>query len=551
MPGISSSSHRLAPFTFSSRRSPVYAEQGMVAASQPAAVEAGLHMLRQGGSAADAAVAAATVLAVTEPCSTGPGGDAFILYHHAATKTVHALNGSGRSPARLGLDALLAQGWEIIPEHHGMAVTVPGAVAAWCALHERFGKLERTAVFRPAIRLAEQGFSIGPVTSELWSHADALRAHASGDSATAPHAALLPGGRAPLPGERVHNPHLAAVLSAIAEKGPQAFYEGETARRMVLAVQAAGGVLDEEDLAACTAEWVSPLSLAYGGVTVHECPPNGQGIVALSALGILGHTDHLAHPPLSPERLHRQIEALRLAFADARRHVCDPAHADASLWPALIAQEYTAQRAQRILPDRRNPALMHGTPETGSDTVLFCAADRDGNAVSMVNSVYGNFGSGIVPQGLGFALQNRGCNFSLVPDHPNCAAPSKRPYHTIIPCLTTLPDGSLHAALGVMGGFMQPQGHVQVLSALLDDGCDTQTALDRPRFCIQPDGSVALEEGLPEHAAEALGAMRHPVRVVSGFDRKLFGRGQIILRGGQGFYEGGSDPRADGCAFGI
>ncbi len=535
-----------ASFSFCSRRSAVFADRGMAAASQPSAVAAALEMLRAGGNAADGAVAAAAVLAVVEPCSTGPGGDAFALWHDAATGSVHALNGSGRSPAALTLDtvrATLGDDCNAIPPRHGLAVTVPGACAAWCALHNRFGKLDMAQILAPAIRLARTGYAVGPVTAELWTQHEALRAHHA-------HSILLPQDRAPLPGERIRNPDIATVLERLARYGMQGFYEGEFAERMVTAVQRAGGVLTGEDLAGCRADWETPLSVEYGGVTVHECPPNGQGLVALNALGILRHTDHAQFAPLSPERLHRQIEALRLAFADAHRYICDPAHADIR-WEHLLNDAYCAQRATRILPRHRNAAIMHGAPENGSDTVQFCVADQDGNAVSMVNSVYMNFGSGIVPDGLGFALQNRGCNFSLVPEHPNCAGPVKRPYHTIIPCMTTLPDGSLHAALGVMGGFMQPQGHVQVLSALLDDHCDPQSALDRLRFCIEADGSVAVEEGMDTVTQEGLYALRQPIRELRSYERKLFGRGQILLRNMSGFYEGASDPRADGCAFGL
>ncbi len=538
--------NRVPSFAFCSRRSPVYAEHGMVAASQPAAVAAGLDMLRDGGTAADAAVATAAVLAVVEPCSTGLGGDAFALCHDAATGSVHALNGSGRSGAALTPEHIHALGFESIPQHHGIAVTVPGACAAWCTLHERFGALDLQRVLAPAVRLAREGFTVGPVTSELWSRAEALHAHAHAQGA---HPFLIEG-RAPLPGMRMRNPDLAALLETIGRHGMPAFYEGPTAERICTAVQAAGGILCPEDLAVCRADWSAPLSLSYRGITVHECPPNGQGLVALSALGILAHTDHTDYPPFSPERLHRQIEALRLAFADARRYICDPEHAELD-WKDLLDAEYLAGRSRRIQADRRNAAIMHGTPETSSDTVQFCTVDRDGNAVSMVNSVYTNFGSGIVPANTGLVLQNRGSNFSLVPEHPNCAGPGKRPYHTIIPCMTTHADGRLHAALGVMGGFMQPQGHVQVLSALLDDGCDPQTALDRLRFCIGPDGSVALEEGIAEETVNALLSLRHSVHVVQGYARSLFGRGQIILAGGDGMYVAGSDGRADGCAFGL
>lgn len=539
----------LPEFTFSSRRSPVYASKGMAAASQPAAVEAGLTMLRRGGSAVDAALAMAAALAVIEPCSTGLGGDGFALLYDGKTHAVSAVNGSGRSGRKHTLEQVhdfLGDEAESIPSHHGLAVTVPGVCAMWCDMHARMGTLPLKEILAPAIRLAREGHIVGPVTSELWVEGtDLLRTSPNGRL-------LLQGSKPPFAGTVMKNPVLAKVLESIAVQGAKALYEGALTAHMVAAVTAAGGVLTEEDFSVGmgATTWSAPLSLEYGGVTVHECPPNGQGIVALQALGILKHAPVQTHAPASAERLHWQIEALRLAFADARRFVCEPRQAEFE-WSQLLKQPYLAGRAARITPDKRMTAVLHGTPHDDCDTVQFCVIDKDGNAVSMVTSIYGTFGSGIIPDNCGFAMQSRGSNFSLVPAHPNCIGPVKRPYHTIIPCLTTRSDGSLHGVMGVMGGFMQPQGHVQILSALLDDGCTAQEALDRLRFCIEPDGTVAIEAGFADSVLEELAAKHHQLMPVTGYERKLFGRGQIILRTTDGVLSAGSDPRADGCAFGI
>lgn len=538
-------------FRFHSRRSPVFALGGMVAASQPLAVRAGLSMLERGGSAADAAVAVAAVLAVVEPCSTGLGGDAFALYFDRQTRAVRGLNGSGRCASALSMDVLRREGLDKgLPPTHAHTVTTPGACAAWCDLSARFGRLPLAEVLEPARRLAEEGFVLGPVTAELW------REGVPKLSRTAGGAQLLIDGRAPLSGEIMRNPSMARVLATVAEGGKKAFYQGEIAQAIVAAVREEGGLLSEKDLAAHHSEWVEPASTVYRGARMHECPPNGQGLAALIALNILSETPAAFEAgPMEPRRWHCLIEALRLAFADARRYIADPARAEVPL-AGLLDRGYAHERAKRIDLDRAHPEHPAGKPLASSDTVYFSVVDGQGDACSMVNSNYMGFGTGIVPRGLGFSLQNRGYNFSLEPGHPNVLEPGKRPYHTIIPAMTTREeDGSLHASLGVMGGFMQPQGHVQVLTALLDDEVDPQAALDRPRFCLtvgRADSPLVVEDGAPEALVEGLEALGHSPKLVRGYARAVFGRGQIILREpSTGVLAAGSDPRADGLALGF
>ncbi len=521
----------------------------MAAASQPLAVAAGLRIMDQGGNAADAAVAMAAVLAVTEPTSTGLGGDCFALYYEAGTRNVYALNGSGRAPRNLTLEQIKREGFESgLPPFHPYTITVPGACAGWCDLHARFGQLDLVKVLIPAIDLAEEGFPVAPLTAYFWQRGaeDQLRHALNGHE-------LLIEGRAPRAGERFRNPNLSRVLQQIAVGGKRAFYEGSIAEAIVSTVREAGGCLSLDDLAEHQSTWDEPLAVTYRHLRVWECPPNGQGLTALLALNILSGFDLASLEALSPDRLHLEIEALRLAFADAFRYVADPSFACIPV-EALLSEAYAAKRRAQIHPQRALPAVTYGNPHQGSDTVYFCVVDGQGNACSFVNSNYMGFGTGIVPRGCGFSLQNRGHNFSLDPTHPNAWQPGKRPYHTIIPALATYADdGALYAALGVMGGFMQPQGHVQVMTALADDALDPQTALDRPRFCLhaqRANGLVALEEGIPEATLRALQAMGHPVERVTGMVRALFGRGQIILREREtGVLWGGSDLRADGCAF--
>ena len=536
------------PFTFASRRSPVCAMHGMVASSQPLASEAGLEILRQGGNAADAAVATAATLALTEPTSTGLGGDMFALHYDGASGKVTALNGSGRAPAALTLSLLRDQGLgDALPPFHAHNVTVPGACAGWCDLLERHGSMEMRRILAPALRLARDGFPVAPITAYYWARgAQGQLLHAPGGEE------LLIDGRAPAAGEIFRNPGLARTFEAIADGGKEAFYRGEIAKRIASAVQSAGGVMTIEDLAAHHTTWDEPICTAYRGVRLWECPPNGQGIVALLTLNLLSRL-HFPEDGLSTDALHLLIESLRLAFADGQRYVADPSKAQVPI-RGLLTAAYAEERAARIDPEKANPRASAGTPPAGSDTVYFSVVDGKGNACSFINSNYMGFGTGIVPEGTGFPLQNRGANFSLVPGHPNALAPGKRPYHTIIPAMATREDGSLYACYGVMGGFMQPQGHVQVLLALLE-GLDPQAALDRPRVCLDegdPAGTVLVEEGIPDATLRGLAARGHPVERVRGYGRAVFGRGQVILRDPEsGVLCAGSDPRADGCAMGF
>ncbi len=560
----------------------------MVAASQPLAVAAGLEILAAGGNAADAAVATAAALSVTEPTSTGIGGDCFALYYEAASGQITALNGSGRAPAGLTLERLAREGFGVgasgrapLPAYHPYTITVPGACAGWCDLIERHGSLPLVRILAPAIRLAEEGFPVAPITAYHWARgAERQLAQAPGGRE------LTIEGRAPRPGELFRNPGLARTLQTVAEGGQDAFYRGPIAAAIADAVQRAGGCMTVEDLASHSSTWDEPISVTYRGLRVWECPPNGQGLTALLALNILEGFDLATLDPLEPKRLHLEIEALRLAFADARWHIADPYFINVPTYQ-LLSKDYAADRRKLIHPSRATLDQRRGAAVAGSDTVYFCVVDDAGNACSFINSNYMGFGTGIVPAGWGFTLQNRGHNFSLEPGHPNVVAPGKRPYHTIIPGMITRDgqagtdrqvDGGLPQTnlllqstdlqftnpqstnlllgpFGVMGGFMQPQGHMQVVIALADDGLDPQAALDRPRFCIgagTAGGRVGLEEGIPTATVEALAAMGHAVEVVAGHERALFGRGQIILRdSATGVLCGGSDPRADGCAMSL
>ena len=540
--------------TFDSRRSPIIARNGMVASSQPLATMAGVRILQQGGNAADAAVATAAALNVTEPTSTGLGGDMFALFYDAKTKNVTALNGSGRAPAALTIDLIKQQNLQspnhqISNPYHAYNITVPGACAGWCDLIARHGTMEMRDVLMPAIDLAEKGFPVAPVTSHFWQRGaerqlkDALNGHE-----------LTIDGRGPNAGEIFYNPGLARTFRAVVEGGKDAYYKGEIAQAIADVVQKSGGVLTADDLAAHESTWDEPISVTYRGVRVWECPPNGQGLASLIALNVLEEFDLKSMPPLSADRFHLLIEAMRIAFADTSWYVADPKFFHVPT-KELLSKEYARERSALIDPKRATMDTQRGAPVASSGTVYFCVVDGARNACSFINSNYMGFGTGIVPQGWGFTLQNRGNNFSLDPNHPNALAPRKRPYHTIIPgMMTRESDGSLYAPFGVMGGFMQPQGHVQVVVGMIDDELDPQDALDRPRFCLSeanPQSAVQLEEGIPEESMDELARMGHKIVLVSGYSRATFGRGQIIRREPDGTLWGGSDPRADGCAIGI
>ncbi|HVR87725.1 MAG TPA: gamma-glutamyltransferase family protein [Planctomycetota bacterium] len=516
---------------------------GMAATSQKFASHAAVLILREGGNAADAAVAAAAMLGLTEPMSTGLGGDMFALFYDAKTRMVSGLNGSGRAPAALSVDLLRRQGLLPLPPHHAHAVTVPGACAGWFDLIARHGSLPMTTLLAPAIRTAEEGYPVAEWSGRGWAGGWHLLKGPGAEG-------LLKDSRAPKPGETFRNPALARVLRTIAGGGKDAYYKGDIGRAVAAAVRSEGGLMTTEDLAAHESTWVEPLSTTYRGLRVWECPPNGQGITALLALNILEGFDLKGQDPLGPERWHLLIEAMRIAFADARWYVADP---EIVKVPAaeLLSKDYAARRRALLNLGRATVDVRRGSPAAGSDTVYFCVVDGAGNACSFINSNYMGFGTGIVPEGCGFSLQNRGACFVNEPGHPNCLEPRKRPYHTIIPGMLTRSDGTLYGPFGVMGGFMQPQGHVQVVVGLVDDGLEPQAVVDRPRFCVQPvegaESRVHLEAGLPPATVSALKTLGHPVLPgVSGYDRAIFGRGQVIRRDAGGKLTGGSDPRADG-----
>lgn len=537
--------------TFSSRRSSVYSKRGIVATSQPLATAAGIEILSKGGNAADAAVAAAAALNVTEPTSTGIGGDMFALYFDSKTKQVTALNGSGRAPAALTLDLLKKENLlaDSLPYYHPYTITVPGACAGWCDLIEKHGSLSLSEILSPAIRLADEGFPVAPITSYFWGRG----AERQLKSALNGHELTIDG-RAPKAGEIFYNKGLVKTFREIAEKKAEGFYQGRIAEAIISVIKEAGGCMTQEDLAEHVSTWETPISVNYHGLRVYECPPNGQGITALIALNILESFDLSSLDSLSPEKMHLMIEAMRLAFADASWYVADPAFAKIPM-NELLSKEYANERRKLIDIKRATIDQKRGTPVASSNTVYLSVVDGFGNACSLINSNYMGFGTGIVPKGWGFTLQNRGHNFSLDANHPNVLVPKKRPYHTIIPAMVTREaDNSLYASYGVMGGFMQPQGHVQVLSALKDGNLDSQSALDLPRFCIDVDetgGKVAIEEGMPVETIDKLKKMGHPIYEVSGYNRALFGRGQVILQDENKVLIGGSDPRADGCANSV
>ena len=534
-------------YQFPSRRSPVMGRNGTVATSQPLATAAGLSILAVGGNAADAAVATAAALNVTEPTSTGIGGDMFALYYDARTKQISALNGSGRAPASLSLERLQKENIKELPPYHPYTITVPGACAGWFDLIEKHGTLAMNQILAPAINLAENGFPVAPMTAHFWERGAGRQLQ----SALNGHELTIDG-RAPKAGEIFSNKGLARTFRKIAEDGKHAYYEGEIAESIAQVIQESGGCLTTADLAAHHSTWDEPISVNYRGYRIWECPPNGQGLAALLALNLLEGFDLASLAPLSTRRLHLQLEAMRLAFADARWYVSDPAFSSIPL-NELLSKTYSDERRKFINLKKATLDQQHGTPIKSHGTVYFSVVDKDGNACSFIISNYMGFGTGIVPKGWGFSLQNRGHNFNLEADHPNSLQPNKRPYHTIIPAMATREeDGSLYASYGVMGGFMQPQGHVQVACALIDDGMDPQSALDMPRFCIEPaeDGGFAsLEEGIPDKTIAALTRRGHLTRKISGWERALFGRGQVIIRERDGVLSAGSDSRADGCAM--
>jgi gamma-glutamyltranspeptidase/glutathione hydrolase len=520
---------------YASRREPILA-RNVVATSQPLAVQAGMAMLQRGGSAIDAALAAAITLTVVEPCSNGIGSDLFAILWDGGELV--GLNASGRAPA--AVTPARYAGKERIPERSWEAVTIPGAVAGWAALSQRFGSLPFADLFAPAIRYATDGYAVSPVVAAKWALAVDALPH---DLGFGEH--FMPKGRAPRPGEVFQSAAMARTLERIAATHGHAFYHGELAAAMVAHAKANGALHTMEDFAGHTLDWVKPLALDYDGATVHEIPPNGQGIAALIALGILRAFDLKSLPPDSVDSQHLQIEAMKLAFADAYRYVSDPTTME---FPpeALLDPGYLAARAKKIDRERAQN-FGPGDPLRGG-TVYLCAADERGMIVSLIQSNYQGFGSSVVVPRTGISLQNRGAGFSLVPGHPNEVRGGKRPFHTIIPGFLTQ-GGAPLAAFGVMGGAIQPPGHVQTLMRLLAYGMNPQAALDAPRWKLNGGVSVDLEPTASEELRAGLIARGHEIKAVA--DSYMdYGAGQMIVRI-EGGYAAGSDPRRDGQAAGF
>lgn len=536
-------------------RSEVIATHGMVATSHPLATQIGLDVLKRGGTAVDAAIAANAALGLMEPVSNGVGGDLFAIVWDAKTKRLYGYNGSGRSPQSLTLQWFLDHGYKDIPPLGPLPVSVPGCVDGWFALHDRFGKLPMKEVLAPTIAYARDGF---PVT-ELIAHYWAL---------SVPRLAKFPGftaqftleGRAPAKGEIWKNPHLANTLEAIARGGRDAFYKGRIAQVIGDYMKAQGGFLTAADLAAHRGEWVEPVSVNYRGVDVWELPPNTQGIAALEMLNILEGYDLKSYGFGSPEHVHLFTEAKKLAFADRARYYADPAFARAPL-AGLLSKGYAAERRQLIAMDKAMKSVDAGHPPLeGGDTIYLTTADRDGNMVSLIQSNYRGMGSGMSPPGLGFILQDRGELFVLKEGHPNSYAPGKRPFHTIIPSFITR-NGEPWISFGVMGGAMQPQGHVQIVLNLIDFGMNLQEAGDAPRIqhegSTEPSGQVTemrdggeleLESGYPYETVRALMRKGHKVLFADG----PYGGYQAILWDAKNrVYVGASEGRKDGQAAGY
>ncbi|WP_344618193.1 gamma-glutamyltransferase family protein [Dactylosporangium salmoneum] len=522
---------------------------GAVATSQPLAVAAGLGALRSGGNAVDAAIAAAVALTVVQPTSNDIGSDLFALVWDG--ERLHGLNASGRSPRLLTRDLVLdraagtvasgalgghqATVGSSMPERGWLPVTVPGAPAGWRDLHARFGSLPFAALFEDAIGYAERGYPVSPAVARAWARS-VERGYPGlhGDEFTEWGRVFTLGGRAPRVGERWSNPDMARTLRSIASTQGSSFYTGEIAEAIVGLAERTGGLLREADLAGHASEWVAPLSVSYRGHEVWELPPNGQGIAALIALGVLDGYEGLPG-------LHERIEAVKLGFADAHAYVADPLVGGPV--DGLLDGEYLARR--RGLIGERAGEYGAGEPQRGG-TVYLCTADRDGRMVSLIQSNYMSFGSFVVVPGAGFGLQNRGTGFVLAADHPNVVGPGKRPYHTIIPSFLTR-GGAPVGPFGVMGGHMQPQGHVQMALATVDEGLDPQAALDRPRWYWHSGLDVQVEPGLAGQADE-LRRRGHRVRVAE--SPEVFGAGQAIWQIGAG-YVAGSEPRVDGMAAGY
>ncbi|MBL8981985.1 MAG: gamma-glutamyltransferase, partial [Gemmatimonadetes bacterium] len=525
-------------------RSTVYAPSAMVATSQPLASAAGLEVMRRGGNAIDAAVAAAAVLGVTEPHMTGIGGDMFAIVWLARQRKLVAINASGRAGSLMTRETLVSRGFASGSQQGVMSVTVPGALAGWDKLVRTYGRQTLKQVLQPAIGYARNGFPVSPIIAAQWANETAFLQKDSAAAAT-----FLLDGRAPRAGEWFRNPDLARTMQLIADSGIGTFYGGSLGKRIVARISALNGFVTLADLRKNAPTWVTPISVPFAGYRVWELPPNNQGIAALEMLRILEPYDLKAMGHNSPAYLHHLIEAKKLAYADLERFVGDADHLDAPA-DALLTDEFIASRRKLLDPQRAQERVDPGVVRTKSETVYLTVADAEGNMVSFINSVYDYFGSGVVVPGTGFALHNRGAGFTLTPGLPNTVAPGKRPFHTLIPGFVTRTVNGVeepYMSFGLMGGGVQAQGHVQMLLNHFVFGMDIQAAIDAPRFRHYDRQRVALEAPVPDHVRTALASMGH---VLIEQPAIAFGGAQAIIRLPKGF-AAGSDPRKDGLAIGY
>jgi len=520
-------------------RSMVITKQGIAATSQTLASQAAAQILAKGGSAVDAAIAANAVLGLVEPMMNGMGGDVFAIYWDAKTGKLTGLNGSGPAPRGLSPKFLADQGVKTMPAAGIHSVTVPGAVNGWWAMHQRFGKLPWKDLFQSAIAYASDGFPVTEAIVEEWG---TTKLSKNPESARV----FLPGGKAPVEGEVFRNPDLARAYRLIAEKGVDAFYKGEIAAAILKTSQKLGGTMTAEDLASYASEFVTPISTEYRGWRVYELPPNGQGMAALEMLNIMETAPASVFGFASPQEMHLRIEAMKLAYSDLRRYDADPRSSDVPVG-ALTSKEYAQKRAALIDPRKANCEVPAGQP-IGGDTTYLSVVDKDGNIVSWIQSLSGAFGSGVTVEGMGFALQNRGANFTLDPKHPNVLAGGKRSLHTIIPAF--MEKGDLHAGFGIMGGFNQPLAHAQFVSNIVDYGMNLQAALEAPRFTkLNATGcDVSIEMRVPVQTLQQLSERGHQIRIRREYTQEM-GRGQAIMHDSKtGVNYAASDPRADGSA---
>lgn len=525
-------------YPYASQRMVTYGQKGMVATSQPLAAQAGLDIMKKGGNAIDAAIATAACLTVVEPTSNGIGGDAFALVWTKGK--LHGLNASGPSPAGISIEVLKQREIEEIPKFGFTPVTVPGAPAAWVELSKTYGKLPLKEVLEPAIRYAEEGYPLSPVLAHFWKGAyKAYKQHLSGDEFAHWFETFAPDGRAPEVGEVWRSQGHADTLRAIAKTDGKAFYEGEIAEKIDAFSKKYDGYIRKEDLETFKPEWVDPISVNYRGYDVWEIPPNGQGLIALLGLNIAKGYEFSNRDTV--KELHLQIEAMKLAFSDGLAYITEQSAMNVSV-DQLLSEEYAAKRRESIGEEAIMPTV--GEPSRGG-TVYLATADSDGNMVSFIQSNYMGFGSGLVVPGTGIALQNRGHNFTLDPKHPNCLAPNKKTFHTIIPGFLTKGEEAV-GPFGVMGGFMQPQGHMQVVMNTIDYHLNPQSALDAPRWQWMKDKTILVEQSMPQHLVQGLLAKGHQIEVAN--HPGAFGRGQIIWRNPvTGILAGGTESRTDGA----